>query len=58
MTTISNSTKSKSVRITADGQGAVHAAYFQTYNGEEQVLQFKTFANIKNAEHWAAKVLA
>ena len=57
MTTISNASGTKSVRIETDGQGSVHASYFQTYKGEEQLLQFKTFANVKNAERWATKIL-
>ena len=33
------------------------AAYVQICNNDQQVLDFKTFASIKNAEKWAAKIL-
>ena len=58
MTTIKNTTGSKAVNITTDATGNVRAMYVQIYNGEEQVLQVKTFSSIKNAEKWANKVLA
>lgn len=57
MTTIKNTTGSKAVNITTDATGAVHAMYVQIYQGEQQVLQSKTFANVKNAEKWAAKII-
>jgi hypothetical protein len=31
--------------------------YVQIYNGEQQVLQAKTFTTVKNAEKWANKIL-
>jgi hypothetical protein len=58
MTTLKNTTGSKAVNISTDGNGYVRAAYVQIYKGEEQVLDFKTFASIKNAEKWANKILA
>jgi|688.fasta_scaffold374146_3 hypothetical protein len=58
MTLIKNNTGSKAVRISTDSTGCIRAAYVQIYNGEEQVLDFKTFATIKNAEKWANKILA
>jgi hypothetical protein len=58
MTTISNSTGSKAVNISTDATGKVRAMYVQIYKGEQQVLQSKDFANIKNAEKWASKILA
>jgi hypothetical protein len=57
MTTLKNTTGTKAVRITTDSTNSVRAAYFQIYNGSEQVLEFKTFATIKNAERWASKKL-
>ena len=56
--TINNSTGSKSVVITTDAEGTVRAMYVQNYQNEQQVLQAKSFANIKNAQRWAAKILA
>ena len=66
MTTIANARGTKAVRITTDAEGTVRAMYIQyietlaTFGRtiDEQVLQAKTFANIKNAKRWAAKVLA
>jgi len=58
MTTIKNSTGTKAVQINKDNQGSVYARYVQIYHSEEQVLQAKFFASVKNAEKWANKVLA
>ena len=64
MTLITNERNTKAVRITTDAIGRVYAAYIQRYiygfagYYAEDVLQCKRFANIKNAERWAAKVLA
>jgi len=57
MTTLKNTTGSKAVNIITDATGNVRAMYVQIYNGEEQVLEAKTFANLKNAEKWATKIL-
>jgi len=57
MTTITNTTGSKAVKILTEASGAVHAMYVQVYKDEEQLLKFKTFANVKNAEKWANKQL-
>jgi hypothetical protein len=57
MTTLKNTTGSKAVNISTDATGNVRAMYVQIYNQEQQVLQSKTFANIKNAEKWANKIL-
>lgn len=57
MTTLKNTTGSKAVNISTDATGTVHAAYVQIYKGEEQVLEFKSFASIKNAQKWAVKIL-
>ena len=48
-----NQTGTKAVRISTDATNSVRAAFYQIYNGSEQVLEFKTFATIKNAEKWA-----
>jgi hypothetical protein len=57
MKRINNTTGSKSVNITTDATGNVRAMYVQNYNGEEQVLQSKSFASVRNAERWANKML-
>jgi hypothetical protein len=58
MTTISNSTGSKSVNISTDSTGVVRAMYVQNYNGQQQVLQSKTFATKNRAEKWAKSILS
>jgi hypothetical protein len=58
MTTLQNTSGSKAVNITTDATGTVIAMYIQNYNSHQQVLQSKTFSNIKNAERWAKKTLA
>jgi hypothetical protein len=57
MTTVKNTTGSKAVNIIIDATGTVRAMYVQIYNGNEQVLQAKDFASVKNAEKWANKIL-
>jgi hypothetical protein len=57
MTTISNNNGTKAVKISTDATGSVRAMYIQVYNGDQQVLQSKTFSTVKNAEKWAAKIL-
>jgi hypothetical protein len=57
MTTIKNTTGSKAVNITTDVTGNVRAMYVQVHNGEQQVLQSKTFSTTKKAEKWAKKIL-
>ncbi len=57
MTILKNTTGSKAVNITTDATGNVRAMYVQIYNGEQQVLQAKTFTTVKNAEKWANKIL-
>ena len=57
MTTLRNQTGSKAVNITIDGTGTIRAMYVQNYNGEQQVLQSKSFATVKTAEKWATKIL-
>ncbi len=57
MTNLKTTTGSKAVNITTDATGNVRAMYVQIYNGEQQVLQAKTFTTVKNAEKWANKIL-
>lgn len=57
MTTINNTTGSKSVNIVTDATGTVRAFYVQNYQGEAQVLQAKSFATVARATKWAEKVL-
>lgn len=58
MKTITNNTGSKAVNISTDATGTTRAMFVQIYNGEQQVLQSKSFASIKTAEKWANKVIA
>jgi len=57
MTTIANTTGSKTVKITTDSNNVVRAMYIQIYKGEENLIQAKDFANVKNAKKWANKIL-
>lgn len=57
MTTLKNTTGNKEVKISTSATGLVLAFYVQNYNGEQQVLESKTFANVKNAEKWGNKIL-
>jgi len=57
MTTLQNTTGNKIVNISTDATGKVRAFYVQVYKDEQQVLQSKDFANVKNAEKWANKIL-
>jgi hypothetical protein len=57
MTTIKNITGNKAVNISTDASGNTRAMYVQIYNGDQQVLQAKTFSTVKNAEKWANKIL-
>lgn len=54
---IKNTSGTKAVNITTSATGTVLAFYVQIYESHEQVLQYKSFANIKNAEKWANKIL-
>lgn len=64
MTTITNTRGTKAVVISTDATGTVRASYVQyCFDGinaipQEQLLDFRSFATIKNAERWANKVLA
>ena len=57
MTTLKNTTGSKAVNISTSATGTVIAMYVEIYQGEELVLQAKDFANVKNAQKWANKIL-
>jgi len=60
MTTIKNSTESKALNITERndlGYVSVFAQYVQIYQGEQQVLQSKSFSSFADAERWAKKML-
>ena len=57
MTTIKNETGAKAVNIKSNGMGSFIALYVQIYNNEEQVLETKTYKNIKSCEKWANKML-
>ncbi len=59
-TTIKNATGSKQVNINVrheTGYTSVFAQYIQNYQGEQQVLQSKSFSSIKAAEKWAKNIL-
>ena len=57
MTTIKNNTGTKAVNISTDATGTVNAMYVQIYNGQEQVLQSKSYKTEKAAIKWANKIL-
>ena len=57
MTTLSNSTGTKKVNLITDGTGMTRAMYVQVYNGQEQVLDSKSYKSFKMAEKWANKQL-
>ena len=58
MTTTTNATGTKRVNISTDGTGTVRAMFVQVYNGQESVLESKSFTTTKRAEKWAEKKLA
>ena len=53
MTTLKNTTGTKAVNISTDATGTVRAMFVQIYNGQEQVLESKSYSTIKRAEKWA-----
>ena len=57
MTTIKNNTGTKAVNISTDATGTVNAMYVQIYNGQEQVLQSKSYRTMNAAIKWANKIL-
>lgn len=61
MTTITNQAGSKAVNIIERndlGYTSIFAQYVQIYEGEQQVLQSKSFSSKPAAERWANKILA
>jgi len=58
MTTFTNATGTKAVNISTDGIGMVRAMYVQIYNGEQQVLDSKSYSSVKMAQKWATKKLS
>ena len=57
MKTLKNSTGTKAVNISTDATGTVNAMYVDIYNGQEQVLQSKSYKTEKAAIKWATKML-
>jgi len=53
MKTLTNTTGSKAVNISNPAPMQFIAMYVQIYNGEQDVLQSKTFATLKGATKWA-----
>jgi hypothetical protein len=58
MTTLRNTSGSKAVNITYNEFNGFRASYVQIYNGDEQVLQAKSFKTEKGAKKWANEKLA
>ncbi len=62
MTTLTNTTGSKAVKISTSGNGTINAAYVQyTKTGidtQEDLIQLKSFSSEKTATKWANKILA
>ena len=58
MTTLTNASGTKAVNISTDGTGMVRALYVQIYNGEQQVLDSKSYSSVNMAQKWAAKKLS
>ena len=57
MISITNLTGSKAVNISTDSTGKIRAVYVQVYNGDQQVIEFKTFSTKGRAEKWANSIL-
>ena len=55
MTTFSNATGTKKVNLIIDATGITRAMYVQVYNGQEQVLENKSYKSFKMAKKWANK---
>ena len=58
MTTLTNASGTKAVNISTDGTGMVRALYVQIYNGEQQVLDSKSYSSVNMAQKWASKKLS
>lgn len=57
MTILKNTKGTKAVNILIDSTGMVRAFYVQIYNGQEQVLDSKSYKSFKMAEKWGNKQL-
>lgn len=57
MTKLTNTRGTKAVNISTDGTGTVRAMYVQIYDGQDQVLESKSYSTIKRAEKWAKEKL-
>jgi hypothetical protein len=57
MTTLRNTTGSKRVNIITDATGMNRAMYVQVCDGQEQVLESKSYKSFKMAEKWGMKKL-
>jgi len=57
MTTLSNTTGTKKVNLITDATGMTRAMCVQVYNGQEQVLDSKSYKSFKMAEKWGNKKL-
>jgi uncharacterized protein YpmB len=57
MTIKYNETKTKAVKLVTEFTGIVRAIHVQIYNGEESVIEFKSYNSMKSAEKYAQKVL-
>ena len=57
MITLRNTTGTKAVNISIDGTGMARAMLVQIYDGQEQVLDSKSYKSLKTAERWAKKQL-
>jgi hypothetical protein len=55
--TIFNQTKSKAVYIRTENSGQVRASFVQIYNGEQSLIQMKSFVSIQSATKWANKII-
>ena len=57
MTTFKNATGTKAVNISKDATGTFRAMYVQIYNGQEQVLESKSYSSENRAIKWAKSKL-
>jgi hypothetical protein len=57
MTTLTNTTKTKAVKISNSAPQVFNAVYVQIYNNEEDVVQLKTFKTMQGATKWAKTIL-
>jgi len=57
MTTITNTTGTKAVNIINNEAKSFICMYVQIYNGQEQVLESKTYSSINASKKWATNKL-